>query len=105
MKVVVSKNGIRIRLTSERWEHITTGHPEMADYYYEILETVETPDKIYKGNNDAKIAVKSYSNFFGKFLVVIYKETSSFDGFILTAYLTNKPVKFHGKNLLWKQVN
>lgn len=81
------------------------GHPEMADYYYEILETVETPEKIYKGNNDAKIAVKSYNNIFGKFLAVVYKETSSFDGFIVTAYLTSKPVKFHGKSILWKQKN
>jgi hypothetical protein len=58
VRIAISKNGIPIRLTDERWQHITTGHPEIADYYYEILETLETPEIIYEGSNDAKIAIK-----------------------------------------------
>jgi hypothetical protein len=53
----ISKNGVSIRLTNERWQHITTGHPEIADYFYEILESIENPDVIYEGFNDAKIAI------------------------------------------------
>ncbi len=54
MDVTISKNGVPIRLTSERWLHITTGHPDIADYYYEILETIENPEIIYEGTNNAK---------------------------------------------------
>ncbi len=43
MEIAISKNGVPIRLTEERWQHISTGHPEIADYYYELLETVEKP--------------------------------------------------------------
>jgi hypothetical protein len=40
---VISKNNVPIRLTEERWQHITIGHPEIADYYFEIQETVKNP--------------------------------------------------------------
>ena len=38
MDIAISKNDILIRLTDERWMIISTGHPEIADYYYEILK-------------------------------------------------------------------
>ena len=46
MDIGISKNGVPIRLTSERWQHITSGHPEIADYYYEILDAIENPDTV-----------------------------------------------------------
>ena len=49
MNVVKSKNGVPIRLTEERWIHITEEHSEMAGYYFEVLETVEEPEAIYEG--------------------------------------------------------
>jgi hypothetical protein len=36
--IAISKNGVPIRLTEERWFHITEEHSEMAGYYFEILE-------------------------------------------------------------------
>ena len=60
MDIAISKNSVPIRLTSERWQHITTGHPEIADYYYEILETIENPEIIYEGNNYTKIAIRKF---------------------------------------------
>lgn len=50
MVVAISKNKVPIRLTNERWFHITIGHPETADLYYEIINTVENPETIYEGN-------------------------------------------------------
>jgi hypothetical protein len=46
MDIAISKNGVPIRLTDERWQHITLGHPDIADYYYEILETIEEAEII-----------------------------------------------------------
>lgn len=45
-----SRNGIPIRLSDERWIHLTEGHSEMAGYYSEVLEVVEDPDAIYEGS-------------------------------------------------------
>ena len=103
MDYIISKNGAAIRMTSERWEHITIGHPEMADYYYEVLDTIEHPDTIYEGNNNALIAVKKVNELVTKFFVVIYKETSSADGFVITAYFSNKIQEFNKKPIIWKQ--
>jgi hypothetical protein len=71
--IAISKNGVPVRLTNERWQHITTGHPEIADYYYEIPETIENPEIIYEGNNDEKIAVKKFQKRFDKFVVAVYR--------------------------------
>jgi hypothetical protein len=43
MDIAVSKNNVPIRLTTERWQHISISHSEIADFYYEILEIVENP--------------------------------------------------------------
>lgn len=100
-KITISKNNVPIRFTDERWQHITTGHPEMADYYYEILETVENPEIIYEGNYGGLIAISN--NFGNKFIIVIYKEISDADGFIITAYCSNKIQVFEKKKILWKK--
>ncbi len=43
MNFANSINNHKIRLTNERWFHITEGHSEIAGYYFEILETIENP--------------------------------------------------------------
>ena len=98
-----SKNNVLIRLTDERWYHITTGHPEMADCFYEILETIENPVIIYKGNFDEQIAVSNRLIDVEKFIVVVYKEVNASDGFVITAYYSNKIQRFDKKEILWKK--
>ena len=44
-----SKNGVLIRLTGERWVHITEQHSELAGFLDEVLETVSEPSVIYGG--------------------------------------------------------
>jgi len=88
MNVVISKNRVPIRLTDERWVHITEEHSEMAGYYFEILETIENPEVIYKGREGEFIAVKEIEK--SKYIVVIYKETSKEDGFVITSFLTKR---------------
>ncbi|HSU49383.1 MAG TPA: hypothetical protein VLJ41_02290 [Segetibacter sp.] len=51
MDIAISKNTVPIRLTEERWYHISTGHPEVAAYYFEILETIENPQKNLSGKS------------------------------------------------------
>ena len=58
MDKVNSVNCVPIRLTNERWFHITEGHPEMAGYYHEILDTLEDPECVYAGHEDELLAIK-----------------------------------------------
>jgi hypothetical protein len=103
MDIAVSINKVPVRLTKERWHHISTGHPEIADYYFEILETIENPKTLYEGIHGELIASGHKLEQTNKFIVAIYKEIDFKDGFIITAYLSNKEQKFEKKKVLWKQ--
>jgi hypothetical protein len=46
---VYSKNGVPIRLTDERWRHITEEHGELTDLRSEMMETVANPAEILPG--------------------------------------------------------
>jgi len=70
MDVAKSKNNVPIRLTEERWFHLTEEHSEMAGYYFEVLEVVEEPEAIYEGKTGEYIAVREIEK--GKYIVVIY---------------------------------
>ncbi|MBF0233598.1 MAG: hypothetical protein HQK62_05985 [Desulfamplus sp.] len=90
MEIAYSINKVPIRLTYERWYHITENHDDVAGQFHEILETVEKPDFIVRGNNRSLKAAKNFGK--KKWLVAVYKEISKSDGFIITAYfLSTKP--------------
>lgn len=95
---VKSVNDITIRLTDERWAHITEEHSELAGMRFDVLETVAQPNKIYEGNEGENLAVKEIET--DKFLVAIYRETQT-DGFIITAFLTRRIKSLERRNLLW----
>lgn len=98
--VAVSKNGIPIRLTGERWYHIVENHDELAGLSDEVLLTVEDPDYIVKGWKDELLAVRKFVE--GKYLVVVYKELKN-DGFIITAFLTKKVNKILRRGVIWQK--
>jgi hypothetical protein len=56
--IAVSKNGVPIRLTEERWFHVVENHDELAGLSDEVLLTVEDPDFIVKGWADELLAVR-----------------------------------------------
>ena len=77
MTAAKSVNGVRIRLTSERWVHITEEHCEMAGYFFEVLEALEEPE------------------------VVVYKEQTSEEGFVITAFLTKRFRQLARRTRVW----
>ena len=103
MIIVKSKNNVSIRLTVERWSHITKRHPEMIDQKERVLETIAKPDMIQKGDYGEFLSVKYYepTPLGSKFLIVAHKEISELDGFIVTAYFTNKPSD--RREVIWKR--
>lgn len=99
----ISKNNLLIRLTDERISHILKNHPEMKGCITWITNTVENPDFITAGDFGELIALKKIEKTpvtSDKYLTVIYKETSKYDGFILTAYFSRS---FNFKRrVVWK---
>lgn len=101
MDIVNSKNNISIRLTEERWFHITEEHSEMAGYYFEVLETVEEPEAIFEGKEGECIAVREVEK--GKYVVVVYRELSKEDGFVITAFLTRRKKQLERRRRIWQR--
>src|SRR5659263_785540 len=101
MQIIISKTGVPIRLPEERWFHIKEEHSEMAGYYFDVLETVEDPEAIYEGKMGEFLAVRCIEE--GKYIVVIYKELSKEDGFVITAFLTRQREQIEKRQKIWKR--
>ncbi|MDI6731615.1 MAG: hypothetical protein QME05_03415 [Candidatus Margulisbacteria bacterium] len=102
MDIVYSKNEVPIRLTEERWEHITKNHDYMSPYYFEIMETIADPELIIAGRVGELIALKAQKKS-EKRLVVICREISKNNGFVITAFLTKKIQRMKRRKILWQK--
>ncbi len=96
MESANSINGVPIRLTEERWEHIVSNKPYMYSYDDAILKAIEQPTVILGGYAGSQIAVLALGR--AKYLHVVYKEVSSNDGFVITAYIG---LKYNRDQIIW----
>ena len=62
MKVTTSINGVSIRLTDERWQHIISRHPELVDQQEKLLETTAKPTQIQAGDTGKLLALSFYKH-------------------------------------------
>lgn len=97
-ETVTSKNGTPIRLTDERWSHITEEHAELAGYRLEVLEAIAEPERILAGNAGELLAVRAQQD--GKLLVAVYRELLP-DGFVITAFLTRRAASLNRRTQIW----
>ncbi len=88
MDIAISIGHVPIRLTDERWTHIVNSHDEMAGYYDDCLRTIEQPDMVLRGQYGSLQAIRAYGRL--RYLIVVYKELSRDDGFVITAYFVRK---------------
>ena len=95
-----SKNGVPLRLTEERWEHIVLMHPGLADQKRQVLKTVKNPDYVLQGYAEELLAVRGPSQ--RTYLVVVYKQIAD-DGFIITAFETTDVAWLFKKKTLWSK--
>jgi len=98
MESAHSINGVPIRLTYERWYHITENHDDLASHFHDVLEAIQKPDFVVRGNKSSLKAIRKIGK--KKWLIVIYKEVSKRDGFVITAYFVDTKPK--GK-IIWRQ--
>jgi len=65
----------------------------------EILETVANPSIIYGGKYDVLLGVREID--LKRYLVVVYRELKSNDGFVITSFITSKKKYFQGRKQIW----
>jgi hypothetical protein len=76
MSAVYSVNGVRIRLTEERWGHIVAGRPGI----------------VQEGDFGELVASRFYEELGerGKYIFTVYREVDTGDGLIMTAYMDER---------------
>ena len=86
---IIDKTGRKIKLTKERWKHITSPvspHAYMTNYLEEIKQTLLEPNKITNSaNSDTKVNYYKYYKIRKKYLRVIVNYLNG-EGFIITSY-------------------
>ncbi|NOT64390.1 MAG: hypothetical protein HOP19_29580 [Acidobacteria bacterium] len=92
-----SINGVSIRLTDERWEHILDSRPYLRNYEEDVLDTIETPDLVLRAAGGVQVAVTSHGR--NGFLHVVYREVNRGDGFVITAYLKDS---YNRRQVIWR---
>lgn len=78
----------------------------MAPFRKQILDVIRNPDFICEGDAGELKAVSPVVPD-GKVVVVIYKEVSKSDGFVITAHLgrTKTIESLRKRKIVWKQQN
>lgn len=98
-----SKSGVTIRLTHERWLHITYSHKEIdAALFPIVLQTIKSPDIIFRGDQGELLAVRKQPRR-KNWIVVVYKESDVTDGFVLTAYVTTDFRWLLKRKIVWNK--
>lgn len=105
METPVSRNGVPIRITDERWTHVVETHDYMAGNLDLVVETIEDPDYIVAGITGEFIALRHYeaTSLSEKYVVVVYRELTD-DGFLITAFMTSHPETIWRKGILWQKL-
>lgn len=97
-ETAVSRNGIAIRLTDERWRHIIEEHAELDGMQDDVLQTIANAERVYCGTAGELLALAMIEA--GKAIVVAYREADG-DGFVITAFLTRRLKSFERREQVW----
>jgi len=98
---VKSINGVTIRLTFERWYHISESHQELFGSSFEVLDTINKPDMVVKGLAGEFLALRKINK---KYLVSVYREINKKDGFVITAfYTTDLKSLLKRRKIIWQR--
>lgn len=93
-----SVNGVPIRLTDERWEHIVCNKPYMETYRDTVLQAIQRPTWVLRGYGGSLVAVLALGR--QGYLHVVYKESSQDDGFVITGFIARN---YNRRMIVWSQ--
>jgi hypothetical protein len=100
INLVTSRGGIPIRLTDERWTHIVEEHGELVGMRAEVLQTISDAARIVTGGVGELLAIRMVEAE-KALVVVVYRETSAEDGFVITAFLTRRLGRLDRRQQIW----
>jgi len=98
-RIGTSRGGVPIRLTDERWAHIVEEHCELAGMREEVIDTIDRADRVLEGRHGELLAVRMVETT--RALVVVYREVSSDDGFVITAFLSSRLAILDRRQQIW----
>jgi hypothetical protein len=104
MEIAVSRNGMPIRISDERWTHVVEAHDYMAGNIELVIETIEDPYAMVVGSKGELIALRYNETtvLSEKYVVAVYREFSD-DGFLIAAFMTSHPDTILRKGILWQK--
>lgn len=88
---VLTPLGFTIRTTKNYWHRITTiKHPSIKRFEKDIIQALRNPDQVRKSKQDQKVHL--YYKNIGKLFVCVVADhdVKVKEGYIITAYLTNR---------------
>ena len=91
-----SINGVPVTPADQGWSRIQERHHEI-ERPEQILDTISRPDVIQRGDFGALLAVRRLEDIYP---VVVNRELTDDEGFIITAYLAER---LRGREILWNR--
>jgi chromosome condensin MukBEF complex kleisin-like MukF subunit len=95
----ISRTGVPIRLTDERWQHIIEEHAELSALRSDVLSAISNAERVLSGAGGELLAIRTMEP--GKALVAVYRETAMDDGFLITAFVTRRLQSLDRREQLW----
>jgi len=87
MAIIIDRWGNEIQFTDERWEHIKTGHPELSEYYEEIVATIKRGRRRQDAINPQKFKYyKAFDNLPMDYTHIVVVIRIGVRKFVITAY-------------------
>jgi hypothetical protein len=80
------REGREVLLSSERWQHILSGHPEIAVYEEEVRRAVESPTAVLPGREPDEEWLYLEGAGPSRWLKVVVAFDSAESGRIITAF-------------------
>jgi hypothetical protein len=86
---ILTPNGIRVRVSRDRWELITTvKHPVMAGGEARVRAALESPDETRQSRTDPKMRLSTRPKAPKRWTCAVVKRTND-EAFLVTAYPTD----------------
>ena len=95
----IPRNGVPIRLSSERWQHIIEEHAELTGLREQVLQAITEAERVFSGAGGELLAMHLMEP--GKAIVAVYRDIDSNDGFIITAFVTRRLESFERREQVW----
>ena len=83
--------------------HVVEEHAELSELKSAVLQVISEASAVLLGGDGERLAVREIEA--GKMLVVVYRELSPTDGFVITAFVTRRVKQLFRRSQLWPPQN